>query len=91
MLPSEAESVYRILSSISFSCLRLAALVTIRACRSSSSSGLRKKMGKQFILHSNKIQLQFKRHIFFQHVPITFPPPLPQLPPNTMRFLTKVS
>ena len=40
MLPSEAERVCRILSSISFSCFLLAALVTISACRSSSSSGL---------------------------------------------------
>ena len=40
MLPSDADRVCRILSSISFSCFLLAALVTIRACRSSSSSGL---------------------------------------------------
>lgn len=41
MLPSEDERVCKMLSSISLSCRRLAALVTMRACRSSSSSGLK--------------------------------------------------
>ena len=40
MLPSEAERVSRILSSISLSCFLLAALWTISTLRSSSSSGL---------------------------------------------------
>ena len=40
MLPSEADSVSRILSSISFSCFLLAADCSISALLSSSSSGL---------------------------------------------------
>ena len=43
ILPSEEDNVSRILSSISFSCFLFAALWTIRACRSSSRSGLLKK------------------------------------------------
>ena len=40
MFPSDDDRVYRILSSISFSCFLLLALVMIRAWRSVSSSGL---------------------------------------------------
>jgi hypothetical protein len=49
MLPSDADNVNRILSSISFSCFLLAALWMIIAWRSSSRSGL----------EYNKITLDF--------------------------------
>ena len=46
MFPSDADSVYRILSSISFNWRLLFALVTINVWRSSSSSGLQSRRHK---------------------------------------------